>query len=400
MRAVAAAVICTLSLFASAASAAPAPCDVLEHAIKQAPRGPVFLASYPTATIGALHGAAFLYDNSVATIALVGCGRVPNADRIGDAILAALDHDRYWHDGRLRNAYQPGTATDTPIKLSGWWDDKQNRWVEDPYQVGSDTGNMAWAMLALLALARDGQGSKYRDGALRIAHWAENGFDTRSPPGFTGGTFGDQPNPQINRWKATEHNVDLAAAFAALVTATGDAHWRQRADQAASFVAAMWDDKCRCFAAGMVEDGTARNNTLALDAQIWPLLAIPGAARKYHTVLATVTQRMAVEGGLAYGDARDGMWTEGMEQAALLMKLLGRSPQRLLAAAERNRAPDGSYFATDVPSLSTGFDLETDPSQRRAYFHFPHLAALAWAALAQQEFNPFTGMKALPANIR
>ena len=44
------------------------------------------------------------------------------------------------------------------MKLSGWWDDKQNRWVEDPYQVGSDTGNMAWAMLALLALARDGKG--------------------------------------------------------------------------------------------------------------------------------------------------------------------------------------------------------------------------------------------------
>jgi hypothetical protein len=46
--------------------------------------------------------------------------------------------------------------------------------------------------------------------------------------------------------------------------------------------------------------------------------------------------------------------------------------------------------------MSTGFDLETDPSQRRAYFRLPHLAALAWAALAQQGFNPFTGTKTLP----
>jgi hypothetical protein len=372
------------------------PCEVLEHTIARAPPGPVFLASYPTATIGALHGAAFLYDNAVAAIALVGCGDAHDADRIGDAMLAGLDHDRYWHDGRLRNAYQPGPAANNPIKLSGWWDAKQNRWVEDPYQVGSDTGNMAWTMLALLALARDGQGEKYRDGAVRIARWVETNFDTRDPKGFMGGAFGDQPNPQTNRWKATEHNADLAAAFAALADATGDAHWRGRANGASSFVAAMWDPKCRCFAAGTTENGTTRNNTLALDAQIWPLLAIPGATTKYRAVLATVLRRLSVKGGLAYGGARGGVWTEGTEQAALLMKLQNRSPQKLLAAAELNRAPDGSYFATDASSMSTGFDLETDPSRRRAYFHLPHLAALAWAALAQKGFNPFTSTKALP----
>jgi len=396
MRVFAAALIFALPLFASTASGAPAPCDVLERTIAQAPQGPVFLASYPTATIGALHGAAFLYDNAVATIALIGCGRSQDADRIGDAMLAALDHDRYWHDGRLRNAYQPGLAADRPIKLSGWWNDKQNRWVEDPYQVGSDTGNMAWAMLALLALARDGQSTKYRDGAVRVAHWVEKNFDTRGPRGFMGGVFGDQPNPQINRWKATEHNADLAAAFAALAAATGDAHWRMRSDRASAFVTAMWDDKCKCFAAGTTEDGTTRNTTLALDAQIWPLLAIPGATTKYHAALATVVRRMSVKGGLSYGSARGGIWTEGTEQVALLMKLMGRPPQRLIAAAERNRSPDGSYFATDALSMSTGFDLETDPSQRRAYFRLPHLAALAWAALAQQGFNPFTGTKTLP----
>ena len=269
MRGVATASIFALSLFASAASAAPSACNVLERTVAHAPQGPVFIASYPTATIGALHGAAFLYDNAVATIALIACGRPQDADRIGDAMLAALDQDRYWHDGRLRNAYQPGSATDKPIKLSGWWDDKQNKWVEDPYQVGSDTGNMAWAMLALLALTRDGQGDKYRDGAVRIAHWVEKNFDARKPRGFMGGAFGDQPNPQINRWKATEHNTDLAAAFISLAETTADARWRARADQASSFVAAMWDDTCKCFAAGTTEDGATRNTTLALDAQIW-----------------------------------------------------------------------------------------------------------------------------------
>jgi hypothetical protein len=34
----------------------------------------MFLASYPGVTSGPLQGAAFLYDNAVAAIALVACG--------------------------------------------------------------------------------------------------------------------------------------------------------------------------------------------------------------------------------------------------------------------------------------------------------------------------------------
>ena len=44
------------------------------------------------------------------------------------AILRALDHDRFWRDGRLRNAYLAGTPAN-PLKLGGWWAKKQNRWV-------------------------------------------------------------------------------------------------------------------------------------------------------------------------------------------------------------------------------------------------------------------------------
>ena len=53
-------------------------------------------------------------------IALVGCGERERARHIGDAILAALDHDRAWHDGRLRNAYAAGSVRQFPVKLGGW----------------------------------------------------------------------------------------------------------------------------------------------------------------------------------------------------------------------------------------------------------------------------------------
>jgi len=33
---------------------------------------------------------------------------------------------------------------------------------------------------------------------------------------------------------------------------------------------------------------------------------------------------------------------------------------------------------------------------QRYYYHLPHLAAAAWAALAQKHFNPFTASASLP----
>src|SRR5665213_4069131 len=396
MKLIVAASLCVVAMFSVPACAAPTACAVLQSAVAQSPPGPLFLPSFPKEADGPLYNTAFLYDNAVATLALIGCDDAKDAARIGDSMLVALDHDRYWHDGRLRNGYAAGVV-ETPVKLAGWWDKKQNHWVEDGYQVGSDSGDMAWTMLALLALNRDGAGARYRSGAIRIAHWVDTNFDTRPPQGFMGGTFGDQPKPQPNRWKSTEHNTDLAAAFTQLSGATSDKHWRERAGIASAFVAAMWNPQCRCFDAGMAEDGRARNTTLALDAQLWPLLAIPAARSHADAALATVKQRLALKTGLSYGETRDGVWTEGTEQAALVMTLMGRAKDAaaLTAIAEKNRAPDGWYFAADTKT-STGFDLQTDLKQHRAYFRIPALAALAWAALAQQGFNPFSGTKSLP----
>jgi hypothetical protein len=378
-------------LSAAPAHAAPDACAVLARQVDGAGPGAVFVASYPTATDKTLKHVAFLYDNAVAALALVGCGDTARAARIGDAMLAALNHDRFWKDGRLRNGYLAGPPAN-PVKLAGW----QNgaNWAEDGYQAGSDTGNMAWALLALLGLYQNGAGDKYRQGALRLATYVEKRFDA---PGFTGGTFGGEPAPQRNGWKSTEHNIDLAAAFARLAEVTRDSHWMLRASQAHELVAAMWDKHCGCFAAGTGLDGKTPNHFLALDAQLWPLLALPGGAVRYGAALKTARDEMMVGDGFSYSAAGKAVWTEGTAQAALLAVLMRQQGQasRLLGVVERARAPDGSYFAADRDT-DTGFRLDTDPAQARRYFHLPHLGALAWAALAQRSFNPFTGKEALP----
>jgi hypothetical protein len=392
IRLFAAAIVAAAVPFAAAAGDTTA-CVSLATQLVHVPTGPVFLASYPGTTIRELKDAAFLYDNAVAAIALIACRDVAQARRIGDAILLAQDHDRYWHDGRLRNAFLAG-APANPVKLGGWWDPAQNQWVEDRYQVGSDSGNMAWAMLVLLALEGATHEPRYRAGAVRLGQWLERWRDTRGPGGFTGGAFGHEPKPDALTWKSTEHNTDLAAAFRALARSTSDKRWRIDANAAEAMVHALWRVDCNCFAVGTGEDGATPNRFVALDAQVWPLLAL-GDAETYHGALETMRARLRRSGGYAYSEAREGLWTEGTAQAALLLSLLHRDAEAaaLGRVVVTMRAPDGTYYAASRAPLPTGFKLDTDPTKPRQYFHIPALAPLAWAALAVQRFNPFTGSR-------
>ncbi|MGA3158716.1 MAG: hypothetical protein ABSE43_14200 [Steroidobacteraceae bacterium] len=387
----------------AAAAEASSACDALVQQVDGQPGGPLFLPSFPTVTEGPLYRTTFVYDQSVAAIALMGCGHAQQARLLADALLAALERDRYWHDGRLRNGYAAGivAAGPGPVKLGGWWDKQQGRWLEDRYQVGSDVGNMAWAILALLAVRGSERESSYVAAAQQIGHWIEKRRDTRGAGGFTGGTEGSEPTPAENGWKSSEHNTDLAAAFGELATATGDARWRRDAAAAARFVGAMWDAHCACFAAGTGVDGVARNNLLALDAQVWPLLAIPGAAVRYRAVIGTVEKRLSAAGGFAYSEAGTGLWTEGTAQMQLLYALLGQeaTAATLHAAVAAERTSDGGYFATQDASSPTGFALASDPSLPRRYLHLSHLGAGAWAALAEQRFNPFIARSALPVAV-
>jgi hypothetical protein len=373
-------------------------CGYLLQSMIAQPAGAVLLASYPSERSGALSGAAFTYDNSVAGIALVACGQIAQARRIGDALLLALDHDRYWHDGRLRNGYAAGAIRAEPLKLAGWWDLKSQRWLEDDYQAGSDSGNMAWAMLALLTLHAASGDSRYREGAVRLARWVEGALDTRGAGGFIGGYFGHEPAPQRQHWKSTEHNADLAAAFTRLASVTGDARWQQRGRIAADFVSAMWNAGCGCFAVGTAEDGVTVNPMLALDAQVWPLMALPGEVKRRASVFLTIERGLRFEAGYTYSEAAGGLWIEGTAQVAVLLELLHREARAraLRVAISAQRTADGGYYASGAAATPTGFMLATDPTKPRVYFHLEHLGAAAWAALADQGYNPFTGGRSLP----
>ncbi len=385
---------------AEAADLAGPACATLASRVDSIPGGgPVLLRSWDGAAGAgapaepALAGAAFTYDNALAVIALTACGRHGQAERIGEALLAAAAADRLGPDGRLRNAYRAGAQAGRPLPPNGWWDGAAGHWAEDPTQVGTATGNVAWAGLALLTLAEATGQPRWRDGARVLARWAvQHTADPRGPGGYAGGVTGYDDAPRRVGWKSTEHNTDLAALFGWLARSEPD--WAAPARVAQGFVAAMWDRAASRFFIGTLPDGiTANRAGSALDAQLWPLL-LPGAPPDWRRVLAWVERVHGVPGGFDFNDDRDGLWVEGTAQAALAYRVTGHPAEadRLLAGLAGQVSPGGYLWATREPQITTGLALGPDSTSADfVYRRLPALAPTAWAVLAALDWNPFTG---------
>ena len=356
--------------------------------------GAGLLASYDVAGDGDFDrtqaGCAYVYDNAVAGLALLAAGDVAGAVRIGDALVRAQSHDRFWHDGRLRNAYRAGAAPpQRTYPLPGWWDAAAGRWAEDGYQVGTATGVVAWAMLLWTGLFARTHDGTYRNAASRAADWVE--ANTRAPRGYAGGFIGFEPQPQRLTWVSTEHNIDLYAAFSALGR-TG------AADHARAFVEAMWLPGEGRFATGLRPDGSVNDHS-AVDANLWPLLA--GNPRpEWRGALHWILTRHGLPAngpadsmqGVDFNDDRDGIWLEGTAITALTARRLGQDgvAARLMATLRTQTSAGGLIYATSTPQLTTGLSIGLDKDAPDfLYYRRPHLAPTAWAVLAQLGADPF-----------
>jgi len=350
---------------------APSPIEAIVKAMDAIPAGPALLASYPVNPPPALQDAAFIYDNALALIAFAATGHPSQALRIGEALLIALDHDRFWHDGRLRNAYRAGPMT-APAALPGYWNASAKLWNEDAYQVGTASGNIAWAALSLFHLAK--ADPRFAAAGRRLTRWLTSAVWDH---GVIGGFFGEEPTPIRQTWHSTEQNLDAAV----VLSLAGD----PRADVCRAFVAAAFDPVRGCFNIG------SGGGSTALDANLWPLLAFPDAPKAWSRSLDWVRSRFQTEDGLGYREHPDGMWTEGTAQGALTFARAGDSgiAKQLLGAALRMSSPNGYLFAAKH-EIRTGLEVgPTSTTDDFRYYPLPHLGATAWAALAMADSNPF-----------
>jgi hypothetical protein len=365
---------------------------------------PMFLASFASEPPGAegsfLNPFAYLYDNALAVLALTRAGRHERARQIADAMVYAYGHDRHYHDGRLRNAYAAGRPASFPgwlspdgrehARLPSFYDAAEKKSVEEKTAVSTSTGNLAWAMLALLEVAKNAPGRpEYLETAAGIAEFV---LTLKNPegPGFTGGYEGWEPDPARLGYLSTEHNVDLVSAFSRLFELTSDPRHEEAANSARDFVLSMYDRDAGRFYTGTLADGvTVSKGPVPLDVNTWAILALKGDFPDGEKVLAFVESNMRVGGGYDFDADKDGVWLEGTAQAALAYKELGRDEKyrEILAYLESVALPDGSLTAADRDGVTTGFTVGGSDSPW-LYFRRRHLGATAWLAFAQAGYNP------------
>lgn len=362
---------------------------------------PQFLTSYQilvpgTETDTKLVNTSFSYDNALVLLAFLSRGTpedMRRAKAIADAFLYVQRNDRYYKDGRFRNAYKSGNFIDSYNKkamLPGWWDPYRREWCEDKEQVGTSTGNMAWIGLALLTYYQKAPGKPYLEAALTIAEWIRNHTETSS--GYSGGYIGWEPTPQKITWRSTEHNLDVYVFFSRLYQATKDPAWEKGSRIAKQFIAGMWDENETHFWTGTTPDGLQINTrTIPLDIQAWAIQAMPGEKR-YHGALNWSEKNCGTTAdgftGFDFNNDRDGIWFEGTAQMALAYHIIGQNDRASNILKElrkvQNYGPGANgkgLIAASHDGVTTGFEWK--------YFAKLHIGATAWLLFVEMRYNPF-----------
>ncbi|MDR2442197.1 MAG: hypothetical protein LBE31_01595 [Deltaproteobacteria bacterium] len=366
---------------------------------------PMFLTSYapaPAGTDGAIiNNAAYLYDNALAVMALSYAGKHQRARQIADAIVYALDHDRFFTDGRLRNAYMSGNPQSYPgwfssrgeefARLPSFYDPKAKKSFEDSNMVGTTTGNCAWAILALMEVyANNPQEKQYLQAAQKIADFI---LTLQSGQGFLGGYEDWEPKPKKISYKSVEHNTDLITAFGRLAKLTSNDVYQKASKSAEAFVLSMYDDKRGLFYTGTKTDGRTINKAvIPLDCQTWTLLALKDAPVDSQKIVSYIEAHMSVDGGYDFeADSKDGVWNEGTAQVGVLYQKLNQKPEatRILNYLTEHKLPDGSLTAADRDGVTTGF-LVSGTDLPWKYDRRKHLGATAWLSFLEQNRNPLS----------
>ncbi len=395
--------------------------------------GPTRLAqSY--ADQSGLFSTAFVYDNALAVLAHLADRRAESRQRavtLGDALLFAQDHDPQHSDGRLRQAYNVGPYVfyDGSPQPDGFVraDGKANVGFQFGF-TGTAVGDMAWAGIALVALARRTREARFRDGAVRIGEWIiANTFSNQPLGGYRFGVDGgNNPLP----FSATEHNIDLVGLFGQLADLTGNRVWRQRRDHAAEFVDRMFEPDAGFYWTG-TNDGTTINRfPIPEDTQTWSFLALRSrrsarsvdwAANNLKVLDNADRRNSKVPPGLSFEgvtfstaslvaneDApiapfqpnpdRNGVWFEGTAHLAAALRQRHQrgdetSARRLIESIEKAQdtlgagqtmggaaLPERSGVVSASSPLDTGFGF--------GYYPNRHVGATSWYLLAEARANP------------
>ena len=117
-----------------------------------------------------------------------------------------------------------------------------NLWYAGDDNSAIDTGNNAWAMIALLALYNRTQKPEYLDEARRLGEFI-NKFrqDTGTYRGLPRRADGGRGDAAV---REHGHNLDVYAAFTAMAAATGEPAWADGAATTRRFSSSRCGTRC------------------------------------------------------------------------------------------------------------------------------------------------------------
>jgi len=349
--------------------------------------GPRFAQTYrlPAAALtgeyGGMHLRADTYDSAVACIFFMERGRMDRARDLGDALVAALNHDAIG-GGRIVAASRANELLDRGLE--------NTTSIFTPDGGRRDVGNMSWAGLALTRLYHRTRSYRYLHAAETIGRWIIDNCTVGDDwGGFSGG---EDHWGTTYRWRSVEHNVDAFSFFANLHHLTGEQQWADASASARRLVIACRITERRdvvYYCTGTGETQVLNSTVVPTDTQSWTALAgiDPGPNEGYSLIYMMHHMNTTTAGFQGARFARDGAEVQNEATAGAAMALwlskagLQRAAEDYYASLVRqiDEAPNADGYgvvATPAPEAKTG------PGLGWSYFNFLHVASTAWTGLA------------------
>ena len=378
---------------------------------------------------------AFTYDNAVSIHAYLLHGTsdsLARAEVLGQGLIYAQANNFPFNDGRFAQAYFVNQASSTGAYVIP---------AAFPfYFYSSAVGDQAWAGMALAQLYHQTHNQAYLTAALNVANWiVANTYNTLGPGGFSFGTNINQFNQSVPspNGKSTEHNIDSYAFFTMLDKlthhgfATNGMSWKNLAQHALRFVAAMYNAADGYFFTGTLGDQVSINYyPVPEDCQTWSYLAlldnsyrrtIDWAIANLQATDTSTSRDSSLTGnesftGMVFDTASintptfdpNAVWLEGTSHtvAALLARILVgggnfhdrakdfntaakfvstcETAQQELGAGQTvngKTIPAAQGLVASTSVMDTGFGYTYGPSK--------HIGATGWYLIAVRAGNPF-----------
>jgi hypothetical protein len=355
---------------------------------------------------------SYLYDTALDIKALLASGAggtLQTAVGVARGILATALSNGSYYDQRNDGQTLQGNGKPRPAF---------NTTPTQPPVADQTLGDNAWFGMALLDLYNATGNRQYLTAARKVSDWAEANLKAGNSAlkGYFGGF---DNNGQIVASRSTDQNTAAAQLnflLAAALTARNDpsaSTYAARADFAATFVFAMFDNVGGKFWAGTSTGDTINTASVPLDAQLWGYLSIGQWAKYVNDAAVQALFTSAFQWAQNHLIVSDGpftgftfstgsnpvVWFAGNAYAAEEYYLRGNQAQaeasfRLLEQARLNGA---NHDPNGIGLIAASSNNLQDPMLGVVYDARLALEPSAWAGLFSGGYNPFTfTRRALP----